>query len=168
MIPRSADSNAVMSPVRSPGSGFALRLAHGAAALLGGAMAGAGGWSFVDPVGFADWIQFPVHLHFLHDLGAFQIGIGVTLLLALGWRDALPVALGGFLVGNTLHAISHLRDQALGGRPTDWLWLSLASLVTLGVMVLSWRSRSPGASTGAGRPVRRAADSGAGSTRRGD
>ena len=96
-------------------------------------------------MGFADWIQFPVHLHFLHDLGAFQIGIGVTLLLALGWRDALPVALGGFLVGNTLHAISHLRDQALGGRPTDWLWLSLASLVTLGVMVLSWRSRSPGA-----------------------
>jgi len=30
-------------------------------------------------------VNFPSHRHFVHDVGAFQLGIGVTLLLAMIW-----------------------------------------------------------------------------------
>lgn len=99
--------------------------------IIGLLTVGIGVWSFVDPGSFAAFVQYPMHTHFLHDIGAFQIGIGVTLLLALLWEDGVAAALGGFLTGNTLHIVSHVMDSDLGGRPTDWLWLSLLSVVSL-------------------------------------
>ena len=51
-------------------------------------------------------------MHFQHDAGVFQIGIGVGLLAALVVRDALVVVLLGFLVANTLHAVNHGIDLA--------------------------------------------------------
>jgi hypothetical protein len=89
-------------------------------ALAGATMLAAGVWAGLAPRSFARLVAFPYHQHFLHDLGAFQIGIGVTLLLALAWRDAETVALAGFLVANTLHAVS--RSSAPShGHPGDRL-----------------------------------------------
>lgn len=96
-------------------------------------------WSFVDPASFAAFARFSEHTHYLHDIGAFQIGIGVTLVLALIWDDSLSVALGGFVVGNTLHVTSHLMDLHLGGRATDWL--VLAALSALALVALAARRR---------------------------
>jgi hypothetical protein len=70
----------------------------------------AGIWAGIAPRSFARLVAFPYHEHSLHDLGAFQVGIGATLLLALVWRDAPTVALSGFLTANTLQAVSHAID----------------------------------------------------------
>jgi PPOX class probable F420-dependent enzyme len=98
--------------------------------LLGLGAAVAGVWALVSPGSFADRVDFPDHEHFLHDIGAFQLGIGVTLLLALIWRDALATALAGFLVANTVHAVNHAVDLDLGGQAWQAWALALASALT--------------------------------------
>jgi len=35
-------------------------------------------WAFFAPASFADFVAFPYNRHLLHDVGAFQIGIGTT------------------------------------------------------------------------------------------
>jgi PPOX class probable F420-dependent enzyme len=92
----------------------------------------AGVWSLFWPHSFAVAVKFPEHTHFLHDVGAFQIGIGVGLVLATLWRDPLAVVLAAFLVGNTIHAVVHGVDLDLGGRDSDpWLLGLLSVLVAL-------------------------------------
>lgn len=104
--------------------------------LAGASMLAAGIWAGVAPHSFARFVKFPYHEHFLHDLGAFQVGIGVTLLLALVWRDAATVALAGFLVANSLHAVSHAVDQEVGGRASDpWTIGALSLLVAVALVV---------------------------------
>jgi len=95
----------------------------------------------VAPRSFARFVAFPYHEHFLHDLGAFQVGIGVTLLLALAWRDAPTVALAGFLVANTLHAVSHAVDLGLGGRASDPWAIGVLSLLAAAALVVRVRQR---------------------------
>src|SRR6266540_1456234 len=60
--------------------------------------------------------------------------ISVTLLagaamLAAIWSDALALALAGFLVGNTVHAVNHVVDLDLGGRGSDPWLLGLVSVL---------------------------------------
>jgi hypothetical protein len=74
--------------------------------LAGLFMTAAGVAALLAPSWFADAAGFPRHTHFVHDAGAFQLGIGFTLLLALVWRDGLALVLAGFLVANTTHAIN--------------------------------------------------------------
>ena len=94
----------------------------------------AGVWALFWPGSFADAVRFPEHTHFLHDVGSFQIGIGVTLALAVLWRDPLAVVLTGFLVGNTIHAVNHAVDLDLGGRDSDpWLLGLVSVLVAVGL-----------------------------------
>lgn len=52
-------------------------------------------WAFAAPHSFYDQVATfpPYNRHLLHDIGAFQIGIGVALLLALRWSDAPFAAL---------------------------------------------------------------------------
>jgi PPOX class probable F420-dependent enzyme len=79
-------------------------------------------------------VRFPQHEHFVHDLGAFQIGLGLGLLLALIWRDALATTLAAFLVANSVHTYNHVIDLDLGGRAVDvWLLASLSGLLALAV-----------------------------------
>jgi PPOX class probable F420-dependent enzyme len=98
-----------------------------------------GCWALAAPGSFADFIDFPPeNPHLLHDAGAFQLGLGATLLLATAWGDGLAVALAGFLVGNTAHAVNHATDLDLGGHVMDWVLLGVVSVlvaVALGVRV---------------------------------
>ena len=95
----------------------------------------AGVWALFWPGSFADAVRFPEHTHFLHDVGAFQIGIGVTLALAVPWRDPLAVVLTGFLAGNSIHAANHAVDLDLGGRDSDPWLLGLVSLLVAVALV---------------------------------
>ena len=89
-----------------------------------------GVWALLWPASFAEAVRFPEHTHFLHDLGAFQIGIGLTMALAVLWRDPLAVVLTGFLAANTIHAVNHAVDLDLGGRDGDPWLLGALSLLT--------------------------------------
>jgi hypothetical protein len=114
-------------------------------------MLGAGVWSWLAPRSFARFVDFPYHEHFLHDLGVFQIGIGVTLLAAPAWRDARAVALTGFLVTNTLHAVNHALDTDLGGHGSDAYLIGVASVlaaVALAVRVRQLRAAASPAAPG--------------------
>ncbi len=102
-------------------------------------------WPFFDAQSFFDQVATfePFNAHFLHDIGAFQVGIGVTLAAAL-WRrsDAIFAALAGAGVGSALHAIAHIRDRAddLGGRDTDAFVFGLIAILFLAGA--AWRLRS--------------------------
>lgn len=106
--------------------------------LSGLVMLALGAWALVWPRDFADFVRFDYSAdyseHFLHDAGAFQIGIGLGLLVALLWRDALAAALAAFLVANTIHAYNHVIDLDSGGRDADpWLLGALSVLLALAV-----------------------------------
>ena len=82
----------------------------------------------------------PYNEHFLHDAGAFQLGLGAALLAALARRSALVAALAGAAVASVLHAGAHAVDGHLGGRPTDpWVLGLLAALVVV-ALALAWRA----------------------------
>ena len=61
----------------------------------------------------------PYNQHFVQDIGAFQIGLGAVLLLAvlLAGADALTAGLLGVGVGSAAHLISLLVGRDLGGKP---------------------------------------------------
>jgi PPOX class probable F420-dependent enzyme len=127
-----------MSPrATQPGHGFLVAVGF----FSGIFMVGAGLWALVAPHSFADFADFaPYNHHFLHDLGAFQLGIGVTSLLALIWRDALALGLAGFLVSNTVHAVNHAVDLHLGGHGQgDWIALAVLSLAVAAALFLRLR-----------------------------
>ena len=91
-----------------------------------------GAWAFLAPESFARFIDYPPYnRHLIHDAGAFQLGIGATVLLALWWSDALVVALTGFAVASSLHTLSHWTDRNLGGHGSDVPSLGLLTLVAL-------------------------------------
>lgn len=108
-------------------------------ALAGTVTLAAGVWCLVAPESFARAVAFEPHEHFLHDLGAFQIGIGATLLLALVWTDALATVLAGFLVTNSIHAVNHARDLDHGGRLSDPWLLATVSVLAAAALVLRLR-----------------------------
>ncbi|MGW5049655.1 hypothetical protein [Actinokineospora sp. NPDC004072] len=103
-----------------------------AVVLLAATVLVTGWWAWLDPAGFARFTNWPDHRHFLHDAGVFQIGIGLTMLLALVWRDAVAVVLAGFVFTNTFHAYNHAMDLDHGGHPSD-AWLLLAASAVGGV-----------------------------------
>jgi PPOX class probable F420-dependent enzyme len=113
---------------RTPAGGFVL-----AVTLLAGILTvAAGAWALLAPRSFAEFVRFPYSRHFIHDVGAFQIGIGATLLLAVAWRDGLALALAGYLVGNSAHALSHFADLGLGGHGWDpWALLALSAVTAV-------------------------------------
>lgn len=96
-----------------------VRLIAGVAGLLFTAW---GLWAMLAPASFyeAAAVFPPYNQHFLQDIGAFQIGLGAVLLLALVPRLAaagLAVALLGVGIGSTAHLVSHLVGTDLGGAP---------------------------------------------------
>ncbi|WP_446218638.1 PPOX class F420-dependent oxidoreductase [Micromonospora sp. IBHARD004] len=112
------------------------------AGLLGLAAVAVGVWALGWPSSFSSAVGFPPQEHFVHDVGAFQLGIGATLLLALIWADALAVALAGYLVGGVAHTVSHVVDADLGGSATQTWLVGLSSL--LAAVALAIRCRELG------------------------
>ena len=101
-----------------------------------------GVWAFFAPESFSQFIYYaPYNQHLIHDAGAFQIGIGAALLLALACPDALLVALTGFTVATALHAISHFTDRHIGGHDSDVPTLGLLTLVGLYAICAQIRRR---------------------------
>ncbi|OBI22602.1 PPOX class F420-dependent oxidoreductase [Mycobacterium sp. E2497] len=108
-------------------------------AAVGVATAGIGIWCLVDPNSFADAVEFDAHRHFLHDVGAFQVGLGLALLLALIWADALATALAGFLVANTVHTVNHIVDLDVGGSVGQACALGVISVALVLALMLRLR-----------------------------
>jgi PPOX class probable F420-dependent enzyme len=125
-------------------------------ALVGAATVVVGIWCLIDPTSFADVVKFQAHQHFLHDVGAFQLGLGVTLLLALIWADALTTALAGFLVANTVHTVNHVIDLDEGGSVAQaWLLggVSVALLIAFVVRLRQLGYVLGTVATAASRPL---------------
>jgi len=98
-------------------------------------------WSFFDPSSFFNEIASfePYNEHLLHDVGAFQIGVGAPLVFALIWRkDALLAALAGAGVGAGFHFVAHVQDHGEGGRETDPYTLGLLAAVIVAAAVARW------------------------------
>jgi hypothetical protein len=102
-----------------------------------------GAWAFLAPRSFFDTVATfePYNLHLLHDLGAFQLAIGASLLAALLWSDGLTVALTGATVGAVVHDVSHFMDRDLGGRSSDPWALGLLAVLLLVALALRIRAR---------------------------
>ena len=94
-----------------------------------------GVWAFLAPRSFYDRLATfpPYNVHFVHDIGAFSIGLGLTIVLVLvladRWHPArsVLVAVG---VGSSLHVLSHVLDYDLKPSVSDVLGLSLFTVVT--------------------------------------
>ena len=91
-------------------------------------------WAFFAPASFADFVAFSYNRHLLHDVGAFQIGLGAAVLLALLWADGVMVVLAGYVVGTGFHLASHIIDRHIGGHSYDPLVLGLLAVVGLAGM----------------------------------
>jgi hypothetical protein len=124
---------------RSTPTGKFTRVLVGIAAL---ALLGAGIWAMLSPESFYAAIATypPFNRHFLHDIGAFQLGLGAGLALALVISDALLVALGANAVASAAHFVSHFIDRELGGQPSDPLTIGLFALLLLALT--AWRVRT--------------------------
>ena len=93
-------------------------------------------WAMISPQSFFDSLATyePYNPHLLHDIGAFQIGLGVVLLLAAFPEriDGLAAALLGVGAGAAMHVVAHLLDLDLGGTPaTDIPSLSILARALL-------------------------------------
>ncbi|SFQ31964.1 PPOX class probable F420-dependent enzyme, Rv2061 family [Amycolatopsis arida] len=115
--------------------------------VLGAATFGTGAWALSAPTSFAEFAGFDVHVHFLRDAGAFQLGLGAGLLLALLWADALATVLAGFLLATTVHTVNHAVDLDVGGSP--WQAWSLGAASVLVAAALAVRLRALGFVVGA-------------------
>ena len=98
-------------------------------------------WAMVAPESFYASVALypPYNRHFIHDIGAFMLGLGSGLGFALGLTDALLVALAGNAIGAVAHFVSHFVDRELGGTPSDPVTFGVFALLIVGLTV--WRSR---------------------------
>jgi hypothetical protein len=129
---------------RTDRAGRAARLVAG---LAGAVFAAFGTWAFAAPRSFFDAVATfePYNAHFVRDIGAFQLGLGAVLLLALVWRDALSVVLVGVGVGATLHLLGHVLDRDLGGTPaTDIPFFAVVAVALVAAGVARARARPQG------------------------
>lgn len=115
-----------------------------------------GGWALADPSGFFDTVAVfePYNAHFVRDIGAFQVGLGATLLLAaFVTSDALVATLIGVGAGAVLHVVSHVVSLDDGGAPeVDVPFLSVLGAVLLVAGAVRWARirQAPAASGEAG------------------
>ena len=98
-----------------------------------------GVWAFVAPRSFYDTVATfpPYNIHFIHDIGAFTIGLGAVLALAmLGW-SAMRTAFVGAGIGATVHFVSHVMDYEAKPSPGDLVFFAVIAAATLAVGWLS-------------------------------
>ena len=121
---------------------------------------GFGVWAMVAPRSFFGRVATfePYNQHLIQDIGAFQIGLGSVLLLAVQFRGAgaLAVALLGTGIGGGAHVASHVVGRDLGGRPeVDIPVFAVLAALLVAAGVFSWpagRSHHPGGGSAVGHP----------------
>src|SRR5215469_1689577 len=124
------------------------RAARGIAILVGAFYVVVGLWAFLAPAGFSGTIAPfpPFNQHLFHDAGAFQVGLGLALLLGATARAALQPALLAVLLAvlaaSILHVVSHVEDRTLGGHVTDVPALSLLCALLALAAALELRAMS--------------------------
>ena len=101
-------------------------------------------WAMVDPRSFFDAVATfdPYNQHLIQDIGAFQIGLGAVLALALAFEraGALSVGLVGVGLGSAAHVVSHAVGTDLGGTPeTDIPFFAVMTGLLLAAGLLHWR-----------------------------
>ena len=104
-----------------------------------------GVWAFVAPGSFFDVIApfEPYNRHFIHDAGAFSIGVSCALLLTAARRTGAIVGLGGYTASAVLHLVSHLLDRDLGGNPArDFPYLTFLAVAGIAGLAASLRRRA--------------------------
>jgi hypothetical protein len=100
-------------------------------------------WAYCAPHSFVDFVDYhPYNRHLIHDAGAFQLGIGAAVLLALVQADGLLVALTGFAVASGLHTLSRHTDGHIGGHASDVPFLGLLTLIALFAIYARIRRRN--------------------------
>jgi len=116
------------------------RLVAATTALIGLLSAAAGGWALAAPVTFYRLVApFPPYgMHLIHDIGAFQLGLGACLLAGLLLRDALLAVLAGNSVGAIAHSASHLMDGADGGHSSDPFTIGALALLLAALTTARW------------------------------
>lgn len=102
-----------------------------------------GVWAYLVPKSFSAFIDYqPYNEHLIHDAGAFQVGLGVAILLAVFFADTIVISLGGFVVASTLHTLSHYTDRHIGGHSSDVPGLGLLTVIAvIGLGVHVWDRR---------------------------
>jgi len=106
-------------------------------------------WAFLDPASFYGEVATfqPYNQHFLHDAGAFQVGLGLALLLPAVLGRGVRPALLAVLAASLLHFGAHVEDMRLGGHPaTDLSVLGVLCLALAAALVVD--TRLPGSSRG--------------------
>ena len=101
-------------------------------------------WAMVDPRSFFDAVATfdPYNRHLIQDIGAFQIGLGAVLALALAFEraGALSIGLVGVGLGSAAHVVSHAVGTDLGGTPeTDIPFFAVVTGLLLAAGLLHWR-----------------------------
>jgi hypothetical protein len=99
-----------------------------------------GAWAFVAPRSFYDTVATfpPYNIHFIHDIGAFSIGLGAVIGLAMGMKrwSAPKSALMGVGIGSAVHLVSHIVDYDIKPSVTDLIGLGLWAAITLAAAVV--------------------------------
>ena len=126
----------------SPAPGRIIRVC---VAVLGLVSIGAGLWAMLGPHSFYDQAATfpPYNRHFIHDIGAFQIGLGSCLIAALALTDALLVVLIGNALGALAHFAGHVADRSIGGQSSDPYTFGALAIVMVVLAVARWRTRAP-------------------------
>src|SRR5438034_9458111 len=124
-------STSTTSPARSLSNTIA-RVLVGVCAVF---LLGSGLFAMLAPEAFYNLVAMypPYNRHFIHDIGAFMLGLGAGLGLALWITDVFLVALGANAVGGLAHFISHVVDRELGGLPTDPVTFGAFALLLVGL-----------------------------------
>ena len=111
-------------------------------AALGLVSVGAGLWALLAPHSFYDAAATfpPYNRHFIHDIGAFLIGLGGCLAAALVLVDALLVVLAGNALGHVAHVAAHVADRSIGGRSSDPYTVAVVAVVVVGLTLARLRA----------------------------
>jgi hypothetical protein len=121
------------------------RIISACVAVLGVVSIGAGLWAMLAPHTFYDEVATfpPYNRHFIHDIGAFQIGLGSCLIAALAFTDALLVVLIGNALGAIAHFAGHVADRSIGGQSSDPYTFAVLAILIVGLTVFRWRTSAP-------------------------
>jgi peptidoglycan/LPS O-acetylase OafA/YrhL len=88
----------------------------------------------------------PYNRHYEGDLGAFQLGLGVALLLAARRPERQRLLIGATALGNLVHALNHTYDALIIHAPLSYWLRDTAPLylfaVAIALLATGWLGRA--------------------------